>query len=359
MIFNTSKKYILGSFSKILVEVTLVFFALSLITNLFQEITFFKDSNVSGFYPIFLAFLNAPSIIMDLLPFIFLISTQFFFIKLSEKNELFIFKYTGLTNIKILGTIVFFSFFLGIILIFGFYSFSSKLKSHYLEIKNNFTVDKKYLAVITSNGFWIKDEINETVSLTNAEKINNNLLINVSIVQFDNNFNLLRSIDSKEVDINTKEWILKNPIISKDNSTEKVESLILKSNFDLEKINNLFSNLTSMSLLKINELKKDYFLLGYSTVDIKVYEHKIYSLPIYLAIMTLLSGIIMLNSKYKKSKIVNIILGILLSVVIYYGNYFSSLLGSNGKIPIILSIWLPLIVLMIISTIGLVRLNEK
>ena len=359
MIFNTSKKYILGSFSKILVEVTLVFFALLLISNLVQEITFFKDSNVSGFYPIFLAFLNAPSIIMDVLPFIFLISTQLFFIKLSEKGELFVFKYSGLTNVKILGTIVFFSFFLGIILIFAFYSFSSKLKSHYLEIKNNFTVDKKYLAVITSNGFWIKDEINETVSLTNAEKINNNLLINVSIVQFDNNFNLLRSIDSKEVDINTKEWILKNPIISKDNSTEKVESLILKSNFDLEKINNLFSNLTSMSLLKINELKKDYFLLGYSTVDIKVYEYKIYSLPIYLAIMTLLSGIIMLNSKYKKSKILNIILGILLSVVIYYGNYFSSLLGSNGKIPIILSIWLPLIVLMIVSTIGLVRLNEK
>ena len=71
MIFNTSKKYILGSFSKILVEVTLLSFALCLITNLVQEITFFKESNVSGFYPVFLAFLNAPSIVMDLLPFIF------------------------------------------------------------------------------------------------------------------------------------------------------------------------------------------------------------------------------------------------------------------------------------------------
>ena len=79
MIFNTSKKYILSLFSKIVVEVTLISFALLLISNLVQEITFFKDSNVSGFYPIFLAFLNAPSIIMDLLPFIFLISTQFFF----------------------------------------------------------------------------------------------------------------------------------------------------------------------------------------------------------------------------------------------------------------------------------------
>ena len=63
---------------------------------------------------------------------------------------------------------------IGILLILGFYSFSSKLKSHYLEIKNNFTTDNKYLAVITNNGFWIKDEINETVSITNAEQINKN-----------------------------------------------------------------------------------------------------------------------------------------------------------------------------------------
>ena len=105
--------------------------------------------------------------------------------------------------------------------------------------------------------------------------------------------------------------------------------------------------------------KKDYFSLGYSTVDIAVYQHKIFSIPIYLSIMTLLSGIIMLNSKYKKSTIFNIILGIFLSVVIYYVNYFSGLLGANGKIPIILSVWLPLFVLLLISTIGLVWLNEK
>ena len=76
-----------------------------------------------------------------------------------------------------------------------------------------------------------------------------------------------------------------------------------------------------MSLNKFNKLKKDYKSLGYSTVDISVYQHKLLSIPIYLSIMTLLSGIIMFNSKYKKSKIFNIILGIFLSVLIYYVNY--------------------------------------
>jgi len=161
------------------------------------------------------------------------------------------------------------------------------------------------------------------------------------------------------VNIKSKKWAIDNASITKKNSTKQVYSLNFDSNFDIEIINNLFSNLSSMSLMQLNKLKKDYNKLGYSTVGIKVYENKILSVPIYLAIMTLLSGIIMFNSKYKKSKIFNIILGISLSVIIYYVNYFSALLGETGKIPIILSVWLPLIILILISLIGLVRLNEK
>jgi len=359
MIINTYKKYILNLFTKTLIEVILIFFALILIINLFEEINFLKNENISSFYPIFLSLLNTPSVIFDIFPFIFLVSTIYFFIKLMDKNELFIFKYSGITNNKILGLLVLCSFFIGVLIIFGFYTFSSKLKSHYLLIKNEFTSDNKYLAVITENGLWIKDEINGKINIINADRINENLLINVSIVQFDKNFNLLQSIESKEVNVKSKYWIIKDPIVTKENVTNKFEFINLNSNFDLEKISNLFSNLSAMSVMELAKLKKDYFSLGYSTVDIAVYQHKIFSIPIYLSIMTLLSGIIMINSKYKKSKIFNIILGISLSVIIYYVNYFSGLLGVNGKIPIILSVWLPLIVLILISSIGLVRLNEK
>ena len=359
MILNTYKKYILSLFSKTLVEIILIFFSLILIINLFEEINFLKNENVSGYYPIFLSLLNTPSIIFDILPFIFLISTLLFFIKLINKNELPIFKYTGITNNQVLRIVVFFSFIIGLFLIFGFYTFSSKLKNQYLLIKNEFSSDDKYLAVITENGLWIRDEINETINITTADKINKNLLINVSIVQFDKNYNLLQLIQSKKVNIKSKNWNIDEPLITKDNVTNKLEILKFNSNFDIEIINNLFSNLSSMSLMQLNKLKKDYKKLGYSTVGIEVYEHKIFSVPIYLAIMTLLSGIIMFNSKFKKSKIFNIILGISLSVVIYYVNYFSGLLGETGKIPIILSVWLPMIILMLISLIGLVRINEK
>ena len=66
MILNTYKKYILNLFNKTLIEVILIFFSLILIINLFEEINFLKNEEVSVLYPVFLSLLNAPSII-DLL----------------------------------------------------------------------------------------------------------------------------------------------------------------------------------------------------------------------------------------------------------------------------------------------------
>ena len=76
-------------------------------------------------------------------------------------------------------------------------------------------------------------------------------------------------------------------------------------------------------------------------------------------IMTVFSSIIMINIKKDKPKIFNLILGILLSVVIYYINYFSNLLGENEKLPILLAVWMPQIILILLSLIGLVKINEK
>jgi lipopolysaccharide export system permease protein len=109
----------------------------------------------------------------------------------------------------------------------------------------------------------------------------------------------------------------------------------------------------------LEKLKKDYESLGYSTLEVNAHKHKIIAYPVYLMIMTLLSGIIMLNIKVNKSKIFHLILGISLSVIIYYVQYFFNFLGENGKIPIMTSIWFPLIILLVLCSVGLIRVNEK
>ncbi len=355
------QKNLINSFFKSLGIVTIIFFCITIILNIFEEVSFFKNVDGVNFtLPIFLTILNSPSVIFDIFPFIFLIATLYFFSNIIDKNELNIYKNYGLTNLKIINIITITSFITGIFIVLIFYNIAANLKFFYLDIKNDFSKDDKYLAVITSNGLWIKDETKKNINLINAEKIEDHFLVNVIITQFDTNFEFQKIISAKKVDIKNKSWIIGNPSITNQNeTTHKKNQIIFKTNFDKEKISTLFSNLSSLNILDLNELKNDYKSLGYSTILVNSHQLKLFTYPIYLAIMVCLSSILMFNVRYNKTKVFNFILGIFISVIIYYINFFFKLLTESEKIPITVSVLAPQIILFLIACIGLVKVNEK
>ena len=67
----------------------------------------------------------------------------------------------------------------------------------------------------------------------------------------------------------------------------------------------------------------------------------------------------MFKLSFIKSKFFLVVVGVLVSVVFYYINYFSILFGKNETFPVIVSIWLPQVLIFLICAIGLTRLNEN
>ena len=104
-------------------------------------------------------------------------------------------------NLKIISTVVSSAFFLGIFIISIFYHLSSNLKFMYFEIKNNYTTDDKYLAMVTENGIWIKDQFNEKILIVNAKNMVNEHLNDVTITIFDNANKFERLVTSKKIDL--------------------------------------------------------------------------------------------------------------------------------------------------------------
>ena len=127
--------YLTTLFLKNLLTVIVVFIFLSFFLNIFEEIKYFENKENELYYPIILTLLNIPSIVFEILPFIFLLGVMFFFINLFEKDEIELLRSHGVNNLKITSIISFVSLILGIILIIVFYSFSANLKSLYLDIK--------------------------------------------------------------------------------------------------------------------------------------------------------------------------------------------------------------------------------
>ena len=358
--FKIYEKYIVKKFLLKFTTISLIFLGLTIILHIFDEISFFRNIESSFFVPFFLTLLNSPIILFEIFPFIFLISTQLLFYEIFKKDELILLKNSGLSNLKIIKTLFFSSLLLGFLMIVIYYNLASKLKFYYTDIKNNFTNDNKYLAVVNDSGLWLKDEIDDSILIVKSNYIKDNFLINVIINQFDYDFNHLKTIQSEKIDISNKEWVIYAPTITKNNITTQSEfKLNFNSNFNEHKINSLFSNFSTLNLLELFNLKEDYEGLGYSSDEVMIHLLKLFSTPFFYALMTVLSAVIMFNINKSNSLFVHIVLGIVVSVTIYYINFMFISLGNTGKIPVDISVFLPILFISIMTIMGLIRINEK
>ena len=98
---NVLLNYLLINFLKTLFVVIGIVFCFGLILNLFEEIEFFKNIDVSIFKPLTLTILFVPSLVIKLLPFVVFVSSMWFMVKIRNNNDLLTLKVYGYSNIKI------------------------------------------------------------------------------------------------------------------------------------------------------------------------------------------------------------------------------------------------------------------
>ena len=138
-----------------------------------------------------------------------------------------------------------------------------------------------------------------------------------------------------------------------------VETLFIKSIYDYEKLVNLFNNSDTFSFVEILIDFKSMINKGYNQEFLKQSLHSMMTLPFYLFMMTALASILTLHTMKNSENLNFIIIGLILSVIIYYLKDLSLALGKTDRIPLILSIWTPIIALSFFTLIGVIQINEK
>ena len=359
---NIFKKYFFMEYTKIVLNITLLFLGLGMVLNIFEEINFFKDLSTGIMLPISLTFLKVPSMIYNIFPFIFLISSIILFLKFIQSEEIIILKIAGISNFRIILFPALISLIFGMIIVTGISTITSKLTHKYLDIKNEYTRDNDYLAALTENGIWIKDNVDGKKRIIKATKLSKNYLLNVSIYKFDENNESLIRIEASKADVSTNEWKLSDTKVyykDSNNIYSYFSEYSFLSNFEINTIKNIFSNLDAVSFWELKKLKENYKYLGYSTREVESKFQRSLSYPLFLMCMTLLAGAVVMNIKYKGNYLAYVIITIILSVIIFYLNDFSKALGETEQISLIMSVWTPLIIVLIISSIGMIHVNEK
>jgi lipopolysaccharide export LptBFGC system permease protein LptF len=110
------------------------------------------------------------------------------------------------------------------------------------------------------------------------------------------------------------------------------------------------------------ELIIDYRKLlnnGYNERFLNQSLHIMLTLPFFLFLMTSIASILTMNTLKKSDNLKFMVLGLIISVLVYYFKDLSIALGQTDRIPLALSIWAPIIALSLFTFIGVLQINEK
>ena len=87
--------------------------------------------------------------------------------------------------------------------------------------------------------------------------------------------------------------------------------------------------------------------------------HRSFAFPFFILSMVLISAFFTLGIDFKENNWSYVFISIITSVLIFYFNDFSAALGKTGKLPIEVSVWMPIFIIFIFGSVGLLHANQK
>jgi len=360
--------YLSKEFLSSLLIVSLVFLSLSLLINFVEEMAFFKDKKIKNLILTIaeLTFYKTPNTLIELSIFIFLFSGILFFVKIQKNHEINTVLLSGLSkSIPILSPAII-SFLIGLFIILFVSPISSSALKLY-ESNKRLYLSNDNLITINNTGLWFMETLSNGYNIIRADKIlDNNFskLNNVTIYILDKEFNFIKRFDAKTVSIQKKNWVMENAkILDKNEDTNKIinknSEILFVSSLDINDLKNYFSNASTVSFWEIANNIKTLNLRGYSADELKVKFHKYLSLPIYLFGMILLSTIFTIAINKEYNTLMYLFFGLIIGFILYFLNDLSIAIGLSNKLPLIIAIWAPVIIVTFLGTINLMNINEN
>ena len=172
----------------------------------------------------------------------------------------------------------------------------------------------------------------------------------------------LEILVNKILNDNSFNWLINDAIVIDKNGvvvSKNIENLRYKSLYDIKKIKSLYSNLDTVSFWKLDseiELLEDR---GYSSREMRAKLQRSLAFPFFLLSMVLLSGVFTLGISLKDNNWTYIFIAIITTVLIFYFNRFSEALGKTERLPVELSVWMPILIIFVFSAVGLINANQK
>ena len=133
----------------------------------------------------------------------------------------------------------------------------------------------------------------------------------------------------------------------------------IDSSININNLKNYFTDVNTVSFWNTSKTIKTLNSRGYSAEELRIKYHKYLTLPFFLFAMILVSTTFTMGSNKQYNTFMYLFFGTILGVCIYFFNDLSISLGLSNRLPLEISVWSPVGLIIFLSTINIIRINER
>lgn len=288
-----------------------------------------------------------PSLIQRVLPFITFFASILTFWMLNRSHELTIIRAAGVSIWQTLSPLILVSLLIGGVDLMLMNPITSKMMLRYGQLDDYYFHGRKENLTVAETGVWIRESTNNQQRIFHIKHINLNekLFKGIIIAVYSQENRFIESISATSGLLNKGTLYLENVWkVTPERLPEKYENLNFSTAISFETLKSTGVAPASISFWELPAIARLLEASGMSGLKYILYWHALLSRWGWLGAMVVLAASCSLRPLRQQGTVYLLAIGAIVAFLLYFLRDITYALGLSGKLPIILSAWLPFMI---------------
>ncbi|MDA5555892.1 LPS export ABC transporter permease LptG [Shimia sp. MMG029] len=346
----TTHLYFARKFFWMLLSIFAVFFVLTILLDMMEQLRKFDVEQVGFYRVIGLTFLRAPQGLYQLLPLIVILATVALFIGLARTSELVVVRAAGRSAIVAVISPMVLALLVGVAAVTIINPLVAKTSVEYDKQSDALRNNGGNALSLSDEGIWLRQGGPEGHAVIHAERTNADAskFINLSIITYRENGGPQSRIQADTAELRDDGWALTNARVwslnrgvSEGTAAHHHDTLTLPSNLTPDRIRDRFGSPSAISVWQLPKFIQELDEAGFSSRRHTVWLHMELAQPLFLMAMVLVGAAFTMRHTRFGNTGIAVLFAILIGFSLYFIRNFAQILGENGQIPVLLAAWAP------------------
>ena len=326
-----------------------IFIIFMLLIDLIEQLRKFAVS-IDFIEVFFLALLNLPSSVYQILPLIMIISSAWVFLSLARNSELIVFRAAGKSSVTMLITPAILAFLIGVLSIGVFNPIVASTSKQYADLKAKLVDGQETTISIGNEGLWLRQADQTGHTVIRAKRANSDAteLYDVTLIKLSDEKLPTQRIETAMITLRDSKWIAKFSIIwpikygkNSQSYAKEYDLIELPTSLKKEQITDRFGDPSTIGIWSLPEFIGQLERAGFSAKRYSVWLQSELANPVFLLAMMIISAAFCMRQTRVKGTSLNVLIAVLVGFLLFYLKNFVLILGINGQLPVLIAAWGP------------------